>query len=516
MKITEISPSFETRLELVKALEGKPALPFWQDQVPGLVTALSGDFTNAEDFLQALHDSQRALLVFAAGLENDTKFLKAVEDAKIPLWRDYGAPPVDEKLQRSVADKIYNPPRRENPYAMLKLGSQSKVMAPYLVSRLLQDGVPFDVDFAEPDFEALLLNHAPEDGVRAMAASFVARHAPPLNTIVTARSEDANLTPDKDKKILYSRETSVVSARVKSGQLYYTLTAVPTRGDAAKDQMDYEDYVRLFFEMCDQPWERIQAAQEKLIGKFDAAHSIRITNGDGTDVVMLLDDADGRPFTFCNSVIAKNVPGSEIFSAPRRDSVSGTIVAKGRFSPRHDPSKIIENLTLNFENGKIVSFSAEKGAGDFKAFLDRDPNNAYTGELGIGTNPHLGRNVVNGLLVEKIGGSFHIALGDCYTYTTYEGKPVHLMNGNKTGTGDHWDMTTLLRGHGGNIELDGVRVMTGGKWLDPALAVLNDGWAVVPVAERPDYWKSFAGYDNAGNARWNGGAPAPVPVVPVP
>jgi aminopeptidase len=297
---------------------------------------------------------------------------------------------------------------------------------------------------------------------------------------------------------------------VKSGDLYYTLTAIPTVEDAKKDCMDYGSYVTLFFEMCDQPWENISAAQEALIKKFDAAHSIHITNDDGTDVVMMLDDTDGTPFTFCNSVIAKNVPGSEIFSAPRRDSVNGTIVAKGRFSPRHDPGKIIENLTLKFENGKIMSFTADLGAADFQAFLDRDPNNAYTGELGIGTNPHLGRHVINGLLVEKIGGSFHVALGDCYTYKTYEGKPVHLVNGNKSMTGDHWDMTTLLRGHGGNIELDGVRVMSNGKWLDPALAVLNDGWAAVPVAERPDYWKSFAGYEDAGKAQWNGNAPASV------
>jgi aminopeptidase len=273
--------------------------------------------------------------------------------------------------------------------------------------------------------------------------------------------------------------------------------------------MDYDDYVTLFFEMCDQPWEQIQKAQEILIQKFDAAHSIHITNDDGTDVVMMLDDTDGRPFTFCNSVIAKNVPGSEIFSAPRRDSVNGMIIAKGRFSPPHDPSKIIENLTLKFESGRIVSFAAEKGAAEFQAFLDRDPNNAYAGELGIGTNPHLGRHVINGLLVEKIGGSFHIALGDCYTYKTYEGKPVHLMNGNETNTADHWDMTTLLRGHGGNIELDGVQVMENGRWIDPALAVLNQGWATVPIAERPDYWKGFAGYDDTGRAQWNGGAPAP-------
>lgn len=505
MKITDISPSFESRLERLKALEGKPALPVWGDHARDLRDRFSRDSGDISDMLQMLHESQRVIRVFEAGLETDRKFFDALAAAKIPLWYEYGAPPVDENLQHSLADKIYNPPRLQNPYACLVLGSQTKIVAPYLFSRLIKDGVPFDVDFSEPDFEALLLNHASDAGVGAMAAGYVSRYSR-INTLVVAKSEDAHITPDKDKKILYNTGTAAVGARRKSGEVYYTLTYIPTVEDAEKDGMDYDSYVRLFFEMCDQPWERIKGAQEKMIEKFDAAKDIRITNEDGTDVTMSLVDTDGKPFTFCNSVIAKNVPGSEIFSAPRRDGVNGTIVAKGRFAPHHAPEKIIENLTLKIENGKIVSFSADAGAADFQAFLDRDPSNAYIGELGIGTNPHLGRHVINGLLVEKIGGSFHIALGDCYTYKTYEGKPVHLINGNATRTSDHWDMTTLLRGHGGKIYLDGEQVMDNGRWMDPALAVLNEGWAAVPAADRPDYWKNFTGYDASGNAQWNNGS----------
>ena len=121
-------------------------------------------------------------------------------------------------------------------------------------------------------------------------------------------------------------------------------------------------------------------------------------------------------------------------------------------------------------------------------FLLGDEGARWTGELGIGTNPHLKKHVANGLLVEKIGGSFHMALGHPYTYTEYGGEPVKVDNGNKSDL--HWDLTTMLHGKDGCIYLDGRAVMKDGRWLDDKYAVLNDGWNAVDKEKRPAYWQS--------------------------
>ena len=131
---------------------------------------------------------------------------------------------------------------------------------------------------------------------------------------------------------------------------------------------------------------------------------------------------------------------------------------------------------------------AEKGVEHFTAFIERDPGNRYVGELGIGTNPHLKQHVVNGLLVEKIGGSFHLALGGAYEMTDYMGQPVHVDNGNRSK--DHWDVTTMLHGAGGAIYLDGRQIMENGFFKDRRLGVLNKGWNAVPESQRPEYWRS--------------------------
>lgn len=125
----------------------------------------------------------------------------------------------------------------------------------------------------------------------------------------------------------------------------------------------------------------------------------------------------------------------------------------------------------------------------FERSIGVDDGARFVGELGIGTNPHLKRHVVNGLLVEKIGGSFHIALGRPYSYTSYEGVPVKVDNGGKSSL--HWDITTMLHGKDGCIELDGRKVMENGQWIDPKYDVLNRGWESVPVEQRPDYWQDY-------------------------
>ena len=77
--------------------------------------------------------------------------------------------------------------------------------------------------------------------------------------------------------------------------------------------------------------------------------------------------------------------------------------------------------------------------------------------------------------------------------TEYCGVPVHVDNGN-IDNAHHWDITTLLYGKDGTIETDGEIIMKDGRFTDPELAVLNEGWAAVPVADRPAYWKDFEGY----------------------
>jgi aminopeptidase len=75
--------------------------------------------------------------------------------------------------------------------------------------------------------------------------------------------------------------------------------------------------------------------------------------------------------------------------------------------------------------------------------LDSDAGARYIGELAIGTNFEIDRFTHNILFDEKIGGSFHMALGAGYPETGSLNKSVI-----------HWDMICDMR-KDAEIRVDG-------------------------------------------------------------
>ncbi|QQG37058.1 MAG: aminopeptidase [Micavibrio aeruginosavorus] len=488
MKIKNLGPYYVTQIAHIAALAKRPGL--WQEEATALLPHLKRSYKRSEsdELLQTLSRAQRLEQIIVAGLENQPEFKYHLEEIESRGWADFTAPPVPIKLHESIANKLYNAKRGSGDRVLLRLGDGSRLLAPFLVNRCLKDSIPFVAHFVEPDFHALLINHTNDEGAVRLGQAFT-RMTDGINKTSVARAgqpDRIRVYAHPDRERLYDNETASFYRKASTGALFYTLTAIPTRKDAQIDGIPYDDYIKLFFEMCDQPWDAITKAQEELIKEFNAASHVRITNDDGTDVSMSLVDHDGSHFTFCNSVIAKNVPGSEIFSAPRRDSVNGIVVANGKFT--HDRG-VIENLTMTFKDGELVDYKADRGIEAFRRAVTMDEGARYIGELGIGTNPHLKRHVMNGLLVEKIGGSFHLALGRPYSYKEYGGRPVKVDNGGQSDL--HWDITTLLHGKGGCIYLDDRKIMDNGVWISKKYDVLNRGWESIPRDKRPDYWKDY-------------------------
>ncbi|MFN3828036.1 MAG: aminopeptidase [Micavibrio sp.] len=488
MKIKELGPFYQRQIATVKTLAAGQSL--WRDEAKVLLPLISKyyRYADADDLLTTLNRMDRLDMIHQTGLENESAFKIDVRDIAPAGWASFGAPPVDVVLQESLAAKLYNAKAGSNDVVQIELGEGSRNIGPWLINRARKDKIPFIVRFIDPNFSALLINHAPVERLQDMGKQYLKDREKVNKKIVSypGMADGKQVNPHPDKSAAYAKEVRPFNLKSSTGEVFYTLTIIPTRKDAQIDGIPYDDYLKLFFEMCDQPWPQITNAQKELIKEFNAASQVRITNNDGTDVSMSLVDHDGSHFTFCNSVIAKNVPGSEIFSAPRRDSVNGTVVAKGRFE--HD-DQLIENLTMEFKNGELVRYDAEKGLEAFRRAVTMDDGARYVGELGIGTNPHLKKHVVNSLLVEKIGGSFHLALGRPYSYTEYGGETVKVDNGGRSGL--HWDITTMLHGKEGCIYLDGRKIMDNGQWLDQKYDILNRGWESVPRDQRPDYWKDY-------------------------
>jgi len=247
--------------------------------------------------------------------------------------------------------------------------------------------------------------------------------------------------------------------------------SLPTPYQARQDSMSFDEYLGVYWKACNLPWDEIENAQDLLIKTLDEGEALHI-NADllnpnprkRTELRMSV-----KGMTFANSTITKNYPGSEVFSAPVLNSVEGTYFSPGRFFYQGNR---IRDIYLRFENGKVVDFDASEGIEDLGRILDFDNGSRMVGEIGIGTNRELIEDVSDTLLFEKKGASFHIALGSPYHFQFYNGKEVCVDNGGESGI--HWDLTQMLNRPGGSqMVLDGVVIQENGKFLDPALEVLN-------------------------------------------
>ena len=102
------------------------------------------------------------------------------------------------------------------------------------------------------------------------------------------------------------------------------------------------------------------------------------------------------------------------------------------------PSIAKPGFVSTVETGK-----AEKNQDFLLKTIESDPGSRHLGEFAIGTNFDIKQFTGNILFDEKIGGSFHMALGAGYPET-----------GSKNKSSIHWDMICDMRS-GGEIWVDG-------------------------------------------------------------
>ena len=208
--------------------------------------------------------------------------------------------------------------------------------------------------------------------------------------------------------------------------------------DAGMSDDDYAAFVSraLFLDRPDPvaAWRELSDRQQGLVDRLNTAGTIRI-EAEGTDLTLRV---DGR--TWINSNGRRNMPSGEVFTGPLEDSANGTIRFTVPSSPR---GVLVEDVTLTFEDGKVVEARAARGQDYLDTALAGDAGARFLGEIGIGTNTGIDRATGSVLLDEKIAGTVHLALGRSYPET-----------GGVNRSALHWDLICDLR-QGGRLTADG-------------------------------------------------------------
>ncbi len=277
---------------------------------------------------------------------------------------------------------------------------------------------------------------------------------------INATSDTRLLSKVDTKKIsMFYKSTEeirdITLKRSADGDFHWVGTLWPTEAFAKEAEMSYEDFFNFVYKAgnlhLDDPsvfWKKFEVEQDKLASILNKGKRLRVLSKE-TDLKM---EIEGRKWIPCSGKL--NFPDGEVFTAPVEGSVEGRVRYRW---PTVYQGVLVQDINLIFKNGEVADASAKIGEEHLLSLINLDKGAKVPGEVAIGTNYSIDRHIKNILFDEKIGGTFHMALGKGYPES-----------GSKNNSALHWDMILDLREEG-KILLDDEVIQEKGKFTDPDL-----------------------------------------------
>lgn len=213
----------------------------------------------------------------------------------------------------------------------------------------------------------------------------------------------------------------------------------------------FEDF---YFNVCTLDYSKMDKAMDSLKALMERTDKVHI-EGPGTNLTFSIKDL---PVIKCSGQV--NIPDGEVFTAPVRDSINGTLQYN---TPAVYQGYTYENIKLTFKDGKIIDATANDTKRINEVF-DTDEGARYVGEFAIGVNPYIIHPMKDTLFDEKIMGSFHFTPGNAYDDAD---------NTNRSAI--HWDLVCIQTEEygGGKMYFDDVLIRENGRFVLPELECLN-------------------------------------------
>lgn len=224
----------------------------------------------------------------------------------------------------------------------------------------------------------------------------------------------------------------------------WNVTLHPTPALAQEAGRSIEAYSDFVYGAMLRDWPAAGEAMRVLSDRMASTKRVRIV-GTETDISFSIEGR--KPLVDAGK---KNLPGGEVYTSPVEESVSGEVYFDLPFLFLARP---ISGVRLKFVEGRVVAHSAEVGNELLTEMLSVDDGAKRLGELGIGMNRGITEATKNTLFDEKMGDTFHMAVGRAFEEA-----------GGKNQSSIHIDMIKSIK-HGGTIYFDDSPVYEDGKFV---------------------------------------------------
>ncbi|HUC93381.1 MAG TPA: aminopeptidase [Paenibacillus sp.] len=364
----------------------------------------------------------------------------------------------DPRLQKLAANLAgYSIDVQPGENVLIDMIGSERELAKCLVEEVAKrGGRPFVETSDRSVLRSLLMNATKEQ--MEVWADYDMRRMQAMQGYIAIRSgENVNELSDvpAEKMRLYEqiyRHPIHSEQRVKKTK--WVVLRYPNSSMAQLANMSTEAFEDFYFDVCNLDYAKMDRAMEPLEALMNRTDKVRIV-APGTDLTFSIKGIGAKK---CSG--HRNIPDGEVFTAPVRDSVNGTIAYN---TPSIYSGITFENIVFTFENGRIVK-AESNDTQRLNEILDMDEGARYIGEFSIGFNPHILHPMKDILFDEKIAGSLHFTPGQAYEETD---------NGNRSSV--HWDLVLIQRPEygGGEIRFDDALIRKDGLFVIPELERLN-------------------------------------------
>jgi len=364
----------------------------------------------------------------------------------------------DPRLQRLAANLAgYSIGVQPGDNVLIDMIGSERELAKCLIEEVAKRGGRPFVETSDRSVLRTLLRHATREQMELWADIDMKRMQSMQGYIAVRSGDNANELSDvpEDKMRLYDRiyrHPIHLEQRVKHTR--WVVLRYPSPSMAQQANMSTDAFEDFYFDVCNLDYARMEEAMEPLHALMSRTDKVRIVSP-GTELSFSIKGIGAKK---CSG--HRNIPDGEVFSAPVRDSVNGTIAYN---TPSVYAGVTFENIRFTFENGKIVD-AVSSDTKRLNDILDSDEGARYIGEFSLGFNPYILHPMKDTLFDEKIAGSLHFTPGQAYEETD---------NGNRSQV--HWDLVLIQRPEygGGEVYFDDVLIRKDGIFVAPGLEGLN-------------------------------------------
>ena len=337
------------------------------------------------------------------------------------------------------------------------IGESTQDLARQLIKEVYKvKGIPF-VRYTNPKVQREIILEASQEQMEMMAEVDSLEMAKMDCYIGVRGSENvAELAdvPSERMEIYEKYYMTPVHHGIRVPKTRWVVLRYPNAAMAQLSGTSVESFEDFYFDVCNLDYAKMDEAMKPLVDYLNKTDKVRII-GPGTNLSFSIKDIPAKP---CSGHM--NIPDGEVYTAPVRESVNGTITYN---VPSLHNGFTYEDIQFEFKDGQIIDAKANDTV-KINEVLDIDEGARYIGEFALGVNPYILEPMKDILFDEKIQGSIHFTPGNCYDVAS---------NGNHSSI--HWDLILIQRPEygGGEIYFDDVLIRKDGRFVVAELEGLN-------------------------------------------